>query len=139
MMKRRIQSHLFGLLALLLLLPGQSFAQNLRVTGKVIDEQGEGVIGAGVVIQGTTTGTITDLDGNFSLPSVARGATLEISCVGYATQAVVVEGGTLNIVLLPDTTALDESVVIAYGQQKKVTITGAVSAVSGEEIGRAHV
>jgi hypothetical protein len=63
MMKRRIQSHLFGLLALLLLLPGQSFAQNLRVTGKVIDEQGEGVIGAGVVIQGTTTGTITDMDG----------------------------------------------------------------------------
>ena len=139
MMKRRIQSHLFGLLALLLLLPGQSFAQNLRVTGKVIDEQGEGVIGAGVVIQGTTTGTITDLDGNFSLPSVARGATLEISCVGYATQAVVVEGGTLNIVLLPDTTALDESVVIAYGQQKKVTITGAVSAVSGEGLMKAPV
>ena len=139
MMKRRIQSHLFGLLALLLLLPGQSFAQNLRVTGKVIDEQGEGVIGAGVVIQGTTTGTITDMDGNFVLPSVARGATLEVSCVGYATQQVVVQGGTLNIVLLPDTTALDESVVIAYGQQKKVTITGAVSAVSGEGLMKAPV
>ena len=120
MMKRRIQSHLFGLLALLLLLPGQSFAQTLRVTGQVLDEQGEGVIGAGVVIQGTNTGTITDLDGNFVLPSVARGTTLEISCVGYATQEVVVNGPTLTVTLLPDTTALDESVVIAYGQQKKV-------------------
>ena len=139
MMKRRIQSHLFGLLALLLLLPGQSFAQTLRVTGKVLDEQGEGVIGAGVVIQGTNTGTITDLDGNFVLPSVARGTTLEISCVGYATQEIVVDGPTLNVTLLPDTTALDESVVIAYGQQKKVTITGAVSAVSGEGLMKSPV
>ena len=139
MMKRRIQSHLFGLLALLLLLPGQSFAQTLRVTGKVLDEQGEGVIGAGVVIQGTNTGTITDLDGNFVLPSVARGTTLEISCVGYATQEVVVNGPTLTVTLLPDTTALDESVVIAYGQQKKVTITGAVSAVSGEGLMKSPV
>ena len=139
MMKRRIQSHLFGLLALLLLLPGQAFAQNLRVTGKVLDEQGEGVVGAGVVIQGTQTGTITDLDGNFVLPSVARGTTLEISCVGYATQEVVVSGPTLNVTLLPDTTALDESVVIAYGQQKKVTITGAVSAVGSDELLKAPV
>ena len=139
MMKRRIQSHLFGLLALLLLLPGQSFAQNLRVTGQVLDEQGEGVIGAGVVIQGTTVGTVTDLDGNFVLPSVARGTTLEISCVGYATQEVVVNGPTLTVTLLPDTTALDESVVIAYGQQKKVTITGAVSAVSSDELLKAPV
>ena len=136
-MKRKL-SHLFGLLALLLLMSGQVFAQNLRVQGRVVDETGEGVIGAGVVIQGTTTGTITDFDGNFSL-SVPRGTTLEISCVGYATQAVVVDGPTLNITLLPDTTALDESVVIAYGQQKKVTITGAVSAVSGEGLMKAPV
>ena len=139
MMKRRIQSHLFGLLALLLLLPGQAFAQNLRVTGKVIDEQGEGVIGAGVVIQGTNTGTITDLDGNFVLPSVARGTTLEVSCVGYATQAVQVTGPTLTVTLATEASALDESVVIAYGQQKKVTITGAVSAVSGEGLMKAPV
>ena len=137
MMKKKL-FHLFGMLALLLLLPGQISAQNQRVTGKVLDEQGEGVIGAGVVIQGTTTGTITDLDGNFTL-SVPRGTTLEVSCVGYATQAVVVEGPTLTITLLPDTTALDESVVIAYGQQKKVTITGAVSAVSGEGLMKAPV
>ena len=121
MIKLRKLSQLFGLLALLLLLPGQSFAQNLRVQGRVLDELGEGLIGAGVVIQGTNTGTITDMDGNFSL-SVPQGATLEFSCVGYKTLAI-----------------LDESVVIAYGQQKKVTITGAVSAVGSEDILKAPV
>ena len=137
-MKRRILSHLFGLLALLLLLPEQSFAQNLRVTGKVLDELGEGLIGAGVVVKGTTNGTITDMDGNFSI-TVPRGTTLEISCVGYATQEVEVTGQTLTINMVPDSRALEEAVVIAYGQQKKVTITGAVSAVSGEGLLKAPV
>ena len=137
MMKMRKLSHLFGLLALLLLLPGQSFAQNLRVEGRVLDELGEGVIGAGVVIQGTTTGTITDMDGNFSL-SVPRGSVLEFSCVGYKTQAVPA-AARMTVTLEPDTDSLDESVVIAYGQQKKVTITGAVSAVSGEGLMKSPV
>ena len=138
-MKRRKLSHLFGLMALLLLLPGQSFAQNLRVTGKVLDEQGEGLIGAGVVVQGTSNGTVTDLDGNFVLPSVPRGATLEVSCIGYLTQEVQVTGQALTISMVPDAMALDDAVVIAYGQQKKVTITGAVSAVSGEGLLKAPV
>ena len=138
-MKRRKLSLLFGLLALLLLLPGQSFAQNLRVTGKVLDEQGEGLIGAGVVVQGTSNGTVTDLDGNFVLPSVPRGATLEVSCIGYLTQEVQVTGQALTISMVPDAMALDDAVVIAYGQQKKVTITGAVSAVSGEGLLKAPV
>ena len=70
MIKMRKLSQLFGLLAaLLLLLPGQSFAQTLRVQGQVLDELGEGLIGAGVVIQGTTTGTITDMDGNWTVTS----------------------------------------------------------------------
>ena len=139
MMKRKKLSQLFGLLALLLLLPGQAFAQNLRVTGKVLDEQGEGLIGAGVVIQGTTIGTITDLDGNFELPSVPRGATLEVSCIGYTTQEVQVTGQSLTISMAPDAMSLEDAVVIAYGQQKKVTITGAVSAVSGEGLMKAPV
>ena len=137
-MKMRKSTLMSGLLALLLLLPGLSFAQTLRVTGRVLDEEGVGVIGAGVVIQGTTTGTITDLDGNFSL-SVPRGATLEVSCVGYATQEVQANEATLTIILEPDSRALDEAVVIAYGQQKKVTITGAVSAVSGEGLMKSPV
>ena len=138
MIKMRKLSQLFGLLAaLLLLLPGQSFAQNLRVQGRVLDELGEGLIGAGVVIQGTNTGTITDMDGNFSL-SVPQGATLEFSCVGYKTLAIQATA-RMTVNMEPDTDALDESVVIAYGQQKKVTITGAVSAVGSEDILKAPV
>ena len=138
MMKMRKLSQLFGLLAaLLLLLPGQSFAQNLRVQGRVLDELGEGLIGAGVVIQGTNTGTITDMDGNFSL-SVPQGATLEFSCVGYKTLAMQATA-RMTVNMEPDADALDESVVIAYGQQKKVTITGAVSAVGSEDILKAPV
>ena len=139
MMKKRKLSHLFGLLVLLLLVPGQSFAQNLRVTGKVLDEHGEGLIGAGVVVQGTSNGTVTDLDGNFSLPSVPRGAVLEISCIGYTTQEVPVTGPDMTVTMVPDALALEDAVVIAYGQQKKVTITGAVSAVSGDGLLKAPV
>ncbi len=138
-MKKKKLSCLFGLLGLLLLMPGHSFAQNLRVEGTVLDEQGEGLIGAGVVIQGTTNGTITDLDGNFVLPSVPSGATLEISCIGYTTQEVRVTGQRITVTMVPDAMALEDAVVIAYGQQKKVTITGAVSAVSGEGLLKAPV
>ena len=138
-MERRKLAFLFGLLALLLLMPGRSFAQNLRVQGTVLDEQGEAVIGAGVLIQGTLTGAITDMDGNFVLPSVPSGATLEVSCVGFATKEIQVTGQRLTIVLEPDSRALDEAVVIAYGQQKKVTITGAVSAVGSDELLKAPV
>ena len=138
-MKKKRLSHLFGLLVLLLLMPGQSFAQNLRVEGTVLDERGEGLIGAGVVVQGTTTGTITDVDGKFILPSVSPGAKLEISCIGYATQVVDVTGGKITVTMEVDAHLLEESVVIAYGQQKKVTITGAVSAVSGEGLLKAPV
>ena len=94
---------------------------------------------AGVVIQGTTTGTVTDLDGNFVLPSVPRGASLEVSCIGYTTQVIQVSGQNITVTMEPDTHSLDEAVVIAYGQQKKVTITGAVSAVSGEGLLKAPV
>ena len=137
-MKGRKLSHLFGLVAFLLLMPGLSFAQNLRVEGKVLDEQGEGLIGAGVVIQGTTNGTITDLDGNFVI-SVPRGSVLEISCIGYTTQAVEVTGRTLTVRMEPESHLLDDAVVVAYGQQKKVTITGAVSAVGSDELLKAPV
>ena len=83
-MKRKKLTHLFGIMALLLLTAGQSFAQNLRVHGRVLDELGEGLIGAGVIVQGTLQGTVTDVDGNYEI-SVPQGATLEFSCVGYMT------------------------------------------------------
>ena len=133
-MQKKKLTHLFGVLVLLLLTTGHAFAQNLHVQGRVLDELGEGLIGAGVVIQGTTKGTITDVDGNFELPSVPQGATLEISCVGYVTQTVQATGSRLDVTLKPDSKLIDESVVIAYGSQNKVTITGSVAAVGGETL-----
>ena len=137
-MKRKKLTHLFGIMALLLLTAGQSFAQNLRVQGRVLDELGEGLIGAGVIVQGTLQGTVTDVDGNYEI-SVPQGATLEFSCVGYMTQQVPVTGARLDVTMQPDTRLIDESVVVAYGQQKKVTITGAVTAVGGETLMKSPV
>ena len=138
-MKRKKLTQLFGLMVLMLLMPGISFAQNLHVQGRVLDELGEGLIGAGVIIQGTTQGTVTDVDGNYDLPSVPQGAVLEFSCVGYKTMQVQVTSQRLNVTMEPDSRLIDESVVVAYGQQNKVTITGAVTAVSGESLMKSPV
>ena len=139
-MKKKSKCLLLGLLALFCLMPNEVFAQDLTVTGTVQDETGEPLIGVSVVIQGRGAGGITDLDGNFRIQSVRRGATLEFSYVGYKTQQRRVEGSNMGtIVMQPDQTNLDEVVVIAYGQQKKVTITGAVSAVGGDELLKAPV
>ena len=138
-MERKKLTHLFWIVALMLFVSGQSFAQNLHVTGRVVDELGEGVIGAGVVIQGTTTGTVTDVDGNYEIPSVPQGTALEFSCVGYKTLVVQVTGTRLDVTLAPDSRLIDESVVVAYGSQNKVTITGAVTAVGGEALMKSPV
>ena len=137
-MERKRLTQVFGLVAILLLISGQIFAQNLNVQGKVLDENGEGLIGAGVVIQGTTQGTITDIDGSYQL-SVPQGATLEFSCVGYKAQLVQVTGPNLTVTLAPDSKLIDESVVVAYGSQNKVTITGAVTAVGGDALMKSPV
>ena len=138
-MERKKLTHLFWIVALMLFVSGQSFAQNLHVTGRVVDELGEGVIGAGVVIQGTTTGTVTDVDGNYDIPSVPQGAALEFSCVGYKTLVVQVTGSRLDVTMAPDSRLIDESVVVAYGSQNNVTITGAVTAVGGEALMKSPV
>ena len=137
-MKIKCKSYLLGLLALWCLLPSVSFAQNLRVEGQVKDEKGEPMIGVSVVVVGTGTGVVTDLDGNFVLPSVSQKATLEFSYIGYLTKQQK-PSRSMTITMQPDMQSLDEVVVIAYGQQKKVTITGAVSAVGGEELLKAPV
>ena len=137
-MKSKCKSYLFGLLALLCLLPSVAFAQTMRVEGQVKDETGEPMIGVSVKVAGSDTGVITDLNGNFVLPSVRQGATLEFSYIGYVTQSQRV-GSKMSISMKPDLQDLEEVVVIAYGQQKKVTITGAVSAVGGDELLKAPV
>jgi hypothetical protein len=98
-----------------------TYAQN-RVTGNVSDVNGESIIGASILEKGTTNGTVTDIDGNFTL-NVSEGATLQISYIGYTTQEVVVTARPLTIILEEDTQTLDEVVVVAYGAQKKVTVT----------------
>ncbi len=107
--------------------------QSQTATGTVVDAMGP-VIGASVVVKGTTNGVITDFDGNFSLDNVNKGDIIQISFVGYVTQEVVWNGQPLNIELKEDTEMLEEVVVVGFGTQKKVNLTGAVTAVSSKEI-----
>ena len=130
---------LLGIMAFLCLMPNVAFAQTLTVEGTVVDETGEPLIGVSISVKGKGSGGVTDLNGHYRIPSVAQGATLEFSYVGYLTQQQRVQGRTINVTMQPDMQSLDEVVVIAYGQQKKVTITGAVSAVGGEELLKAPV
>ena len=113
--------------------------QARKITGTVVDAQGP-VIGASVVVKGTTNGVATDFDGNFSL-NANPGQTLVVTYIGYLDKEVKVTASQshYNITIAEDKQMLDEVVVIAYGQQKKVTITGAVSAVGGDELLKAPV
>ena len=103
-----------------------AFAQQISIKGHVVDATGEPVIGASVVEGRTTNGTITDVDGNFSL-SVPANSTLTISFVGYKTQTVPVNGkNSLKVTLQEDTEVLDEVVVVGYGTMKKSDLTRCV-------------
>ncbi len=104
------------------------------ISGTVVDKEGVPVIGANVSVKGTTLGTITDLDGQFSL-TVPDGAVLVVSYIGYVTQEIRVGNQTaFRVVLQEDTQALEELVVVGYGVQKKVNVTGSVSAIGSEAI-----
>ena len=104
----------------------------LKITGNVVDTQGEPIIGASVVVKGTSNGTITDFEGNFQLNTEKKGS-LVISYIGYVTKEVTIKP-TLKIVLAEDTKALDEVVVVGYGTQKKSDLTGSVTSVKAAEI-----
>lgn len=105
--------------------------QDGKATGTVSDDFGP-VAGASVVVKGSTNGTMTDMDGNFVIPDVKNGDVLQISFIGYVTQEIVWKGTPLTVQLLEDTQKLDEVVVVGYGVQKKVNLTGAVSMVNAE-------
>ena len=110
--------------------------QSRGIKGVVKDSYGETIIGASVIVKGTTTGTVTDMDGNFSL-DVPVGTNLEVSYVGYLTQAVVVNSNLLSIVLKENSTQLSEVVVTGFGlSQKKATLTGAVSSIGANDLSR---
>lgn len=108
--------------------------QNSKVKGTVKDAHGEPVIGANVTVVGTSSGSITDMDGNFSVDA-APGAKIKVSFIGYKDQIVTVRKGiSLNIVLEEDALSLGEVEVVAYGVQKKVSITGAISSMKGDDL-----
>lgn len=119
-------------------LPDMSVTREMQQTGKitgvVVDESGTGVPGATVLVKGTTTGTITDMDGNFAL-EVPTNATLVISYVGMKDEEIVVGQQTyISCTLKESNIGLDEVVVVGYGTQKKATLTGSVSSVGGDEL-----
>lgn len=135
--KQRTLLNSIGKLALLLLfslLATALSAQNKKISGKVIDEKHQPVLGASVVVKGTTKGTTTDFDGNFTIDVPAK-ATLSVSFIGYHTQNVAVGNqNQLTIVLKEEQEQLDEVVVVGYGTVRKKDLTGAVTSVSNKAL-----
>lgn len=110
-------------------------AQTKSVTGTVVDETGEPVIGANVAVKGTTLGTVTDINGDFALTDIPSKAVLAISYVGYTTQEVSVEGkSVINVTLQENRELLDEVVVIGYGTVKRKDLTGAVASMKNSDV-----
>ena len=126
-------------LAAMILVLGLSvaaFAQNITVSGVVLDAARQPIIGAFVVEQGTSNGTSASLDGEFSL-KVAPGSVLEVSCIGYVTRTVTVSNEQrLEIILEDDTQMLEETVVVGYGVQKKSVVTASISKVDGDALNK---
>lgn len=121
-------------LCVMILIPSALFAQNLKLTGTIVDDGGIPIIGASVLEKGTTNGTISDVDGQFTL-DVGAQSTLVVSYIGYKTQEILVKGkSNINITLKEDALMLDETIVIGYGSIKKSDMTGAISSVNVDEL-----
>ena len=113
--------------------------QGKKVTGVVVDGTGEPVIGANVVVKGTTNGTITDFDGNYTIEGVPADGVLVISYIGYLSQEIPVGNqSAINVTLKEDTQTLDEVVVVGYGTMRKSDVTGSISTAKGEEMLKAQ-
>jgi len=112
---------------------GSLLAQNIVVTGKVVDKNNEPIIGAYVVVAGTSTGTSTNVDGGYSINVPANG-TLQFTCIGYKTQEVAVAGRkVVDVILADDALMLDNAVVVGFGTQKKANLTGAVASIDASK------
>lgn len=132
--KKRLFLLMWGIMSFLIL-PAQTYAQ---VSGVVTDQDNEPIVGASVLVKGTSRGTITDFDGRFQI-AADNGATLVISYLGYKAQEVTVTGSTLAVRLVEDTELLDEVVVIGYGAVRKQDLSGSVVAIKAEEINRGAI
>ena len=112
----------------------QTPSQTQSIRGVVTDSNGNPIIGANIIVEGTTTGTVTDIEGSYTL-TVPRGATVRVSYIGYVEQEITVTNQTIiNIELVEDTELLDELVVVGYGVQRKSVVTAAISRVTAEEL-----
>ena len=117
-----------------------AFGQQVAVSGTVTDQAGQPLPGVSVVVKGTTTGTITNFDGNYTLANVPGDATLVFSFVGMRTQEVEVgEQTTINVALAIDAIGLEEVVAVGYGVQKRINMTGSVASVKGEKLNTVNV
>lgn len=113
----------------------KSVAQSKKITGTVVDAAGVPIIGANVIVVGTTNGSITDMDGKFVIEDVAEGAKLKVSYIGYIDQVITVsKQADYSISMKEDSQNLDEVVVVGYGVQKKVNMTGSISNVKSDEL-----
>ncbi|MGL5547483.1 MAG: carboxypeptidase-like regulatory domain-containing protein, partial [Tannerellaceae bacterium] len=108
-------------------------SQKQKITGTILDQAGEPMIGVNVIIKGTSTGTITDLDGNFTLDA-APGEMLEISYIGYKPITIKATQQSMKIKMQEDLQNLDEVVVVGYGVTKKANLTGSVSSIKAEAL-----
>lgn len=131
---------LMTLLTCLLMSLGLATAQVRTVQGVVLEESGLPVVGASVVVDGTTQGTVTDLDGNFIIENVKPSAkTITVSYIGMQTQKLKIKSGKMKIVLKADTELLDEVMVVAYGTQKKSSFTGSAASMKTEKLEKMQV
>lgn len=134
-MKNAMNLKAVGLLVLFSLISLWTYAQSLTVKGVVKDSNGESIIGANVLEKGTTNGTITDLDGNFTLKVSGKDAILQVSFVGFRSEEMPVGGKTtFNITLQEDSKALEEVVVIGYGSARRSDVTGSIASVDGDKL-----
>lgn len=122
------------LLLLLFLIGQQVYGQTGRITGIITEVNGNPILGASVLVKGTNTGTISDANGRYTVNVTTEKATLVFSYIGYEKQEVKVTKQVLNVVLVEASNAMNEVVVVGYGTQKKVNLTGAVSSVSMQEL-----
>ena len=135
---KRILTALLGLMLCMTIPASMSAQSGYQVKGTVVDAMGP-VIGAAVMERGTTTGTMTDLDGNFVLTVSGPGAIIEVSCMSYATQTFTASQMPATITLLEDTEFLEDVVVIGYGTVKKEDLTGSVATVKADEINKGAI
>lgn len=132
----KVKAAMAAVLLLMVVGTGTALAQQSgkTITGKVLDENNQPMPGVTIIVDGTTNGTMTGPDGTFTLGGVPSGATVIVSCIGYTNQ-VLPEGKSNYVVsLVPDSEMLEETVVVAFGQQKKLSVTGAISTVASADL-----